>query len=46
VPEHNLVDAPQRIQICNWMQKNAQDGFMDPQLMFVTYETYFFEAFM
>jgi hypothetical protein len=36
-----LIDAPQRINFCNWMLKNVHNGLVDPKLMFISDEVYF-----
>jgi hypothetical protein len=41
VHEVKPVDAPQRIQFCNWMLKNMHDGLADPLLLFITDEACF-----
>jgi hypothetical protein len=35
------TDAPQIIRFCNLMLKNVHDGFVDPQLLFITDNAYF-----
>jgi hypothetical protein len=35
------TDAQQRILVCNRILKNMHDGIVDPQLLFITDETYF-----
>jgi hypothetical protein len=41
VHELKPVNAPQRVQFCNWMLRNVHDGFVDYQLPFITDEAYF-----
>jgi hypothetical protein len=41
VGEFKLVDAPERIQFCNWMLRNAHDGLVNPRLLLITDEAYF-----
>lgn len=42
VHEIKPIDATQRIRLCNWMLKNVQSGFADPQLLFINIEAYFY----
>jgi hypothetical protein len=41
VQEFKHTDAPQRIRFCNWMKKNAYNGLVDAQLLFIPDEAYF-----
>jgi hypothetical protein len=34
-------DFAARIGFCNWLLQNVDDGIVDPQLLFMTYEAWF-----
>jgi hypothetical protein len=41
VYELKPIDVPQRMGFCNRKPKTVHDGFLDPQLLFITDEAYF-----
>jgi hypothetical protein len=40
--ELNQPDYAARIHFCNWLLQNVHDGLMDPQLLFITDEAWFY----